>query len=313
MTRPHIIDTIVAAIAFFGVFYRAVRCWIVRRRVIVKRRRYEYQHQRMELIGAAMTKHATEHLQWYQEHKDDPLPPNPNALSHWFRLIQAAGLPVPKTIIIRGLSRAELWSMDDGARQENLINTIIPLVKSWGNEIGYPCFLRTGLSSFKHQWSKTCYLAGPDDAEKHVDNLCFSSLLNDLDCDEFVVRELLDTVWAFTAFDGMPVAREMRMFFEGGRVTGYQGYWPEDSILDPSRADWRGRLEAMQKFTDDEIARNAAMAELAGQAATLGGLCSQWSIDFLETKDRGWLLIDMADAEHSYRSPDFRPIPPKNG
>ena len=258
-------------------------------------------------LGDLMDAHAEAGLRFYNEKIKESLPMNPTRLSHWFPLVANAGLAVPRTIIVPGLSTEELWGIADGKRPASM-DRIADAINDAGDSVGWPCFLRTGLTSYKHDWQESCFLSSPLFTERHVANLCNFSMMADfigLDCSEFVVRELLQTVSSFAAFNGMPVAREVRFFFEGGRISGYQPYWPEESIETPSVEDWRSKLACVQTFTRDEIAHIAGFALIAGQAASTSGLCSDWSVDFLYVIDRGWMLIDMAEAGNSYRSPDF--------
>lgn len=240
---------------------------------------------------------------------------NPTMLSHWCPLIKAAGLPIPDTTIIPGLTAEETWDWADGDAPPSSLGKIAETVRAAGEAYGFPCFLRTGLTSGKHDWNDTCFLRDPRTVEAHLYQLvefsCMADLIG-LECSEFVVRKLLPSISVFTAFKGMPVAREIRYFYEGGRISGWAPYWPADSIQNPSRDDWRERLEVLQAFTSRDLETTAALAERAAVAASSGGLCADWSIDLLHVRDGSefgaWFVTDMADAARSYRSPDFRKV-----
>ena len=240
---------------------------------------------------------------------------NPTMLSHWCPLIKAAGLPIPETTIIPGLTPEETWNWTDGIVPPSL-GRIAETVRAAGEAYGFPCFLRTGLTSGKHVWNDTCFLRDPRAVEAHLFQLVQFSCMVDftgLECSEFVVRKLLPSISVFTAFNGMPVAREIRYFYEGGKLSGFQPYWPADAIQNPSKKEWRERLETLQTFTPRDFATTAPLAERAAMAAASGGLCSDWTVDLLHVRDGSdfgaWVVIDMAAATQSYRSTDFSELP----
>lgn len=220
-----------------------------------------------------------------------------NCLSYWFPIIESAGLPVPKTRIVRtdlylGEGWPEATSSEDRQKFLDEFGTAC-------DEIGFPCFIRTGLFSDKWSWSESCYLYSKQYLTTHVDKIALESQLVDfigLATDVWVARELIPTTPLFHAFRGcMPVVREFRFFVRDGAVEHIQPYWPEDSIRQPSAPDWKERLHAASQLTGDEERELTRLAIQAG--VSVGGY---WSIDFLQASDGNWWLTDMALGENSF-------------
>ena len=216
-------------------------------------------------------------------------------LAEWYPLLVAAGIPTPATLIVR--TELDLTPLLDGEEPEGFSDFLAELAAA-AETIGYPLFLRTGYGSGKHEWRDTCFVPAPADLGQHVFALLEWSNLVDLfglPTGTWVVRELLPTEAAFTAFGGMPITRERRYFVEDGQILGFTPYWPPEAIVAPSVPDWRERLDAINQMSDGEIAELSALA-IRVSAAVPGA----WSVDFLWVPDRGWLAIDMAHAEASF-------------
>jgi hypothetical protein len=199
----------------------------------------------------------------------------------------------------RGLYQA-FDGKEIGAAAEQWIESALkPAVES----IGVPCFLRTGQTSNKHNWKRTCYL---DTVERpqllgHVLNIIEFSEICDMigiPWNVWAIRELLPTRHLFrcTAYGDMPAVREFRFFVSDGEVRYNQPYWPKEAIEDgkPDCADWEALYPELIEWTDRE---SQAVHELATKAAA--AVTGQWSIDILDTT-RGWYITDMAIAENSW-------------
>ena len=231
-----------------------------------------------------------------------------NCLSFWFPKIEAAGLPVPRTRIVRMPHKAQKawWA---GVDNETPAPSEVAAWNGFTDEIasaaeavgGYPCFLRTGHTSGKHGWSRTCHLASRADIASHVSAVIEYSEMAGLigpPWDVWAVRELLPTVPIATCprYRDMPVCREFRFFVEDGRVRCWHPYWPREA-LERGHADLSdAQYEALCRLDDPDPL--IALASHAGQA--VGGA---WSVDLLDTT-RGWVLIDMAEAGKSWHWPD---------
>ena len=223
-------------------------------------------------------------------------------MSYWLPKLEAAGLPVPRTTLVP-MSRAafrDVFNVFDGKPLEDPANEFLQELGAAAAEIGYPVFLRTGMTSGKHSWSRTCYLAYPERLLSHVASLIeFSECVSfvGLPCSWWAVRELLPTMplAACPNYDGMPVCREFRCFVLDGAVRCLHPYWPTEALERGGVANAAQVAERLSECFDEEEVR--ALAARAG--AAVGGA---WSVDVLET-ERGWFVTDMAEAEKSWHWP----------
>lgn len=226
---------------------------------------------------------------------------NQACLSNWFPKIEAAGLPVPKTHIIR-TSVSLLSMLDDGCEVvgfESLITQIQAMVR----DVGPPAFLRTGQTSGKHEWDRCCYLssANRETIQKHVLSLVEYSEMVDflgLPTDVWVVREYLPVkpIFRCLRYGNFPVVPEWRVVVNGGKFLYTQPYWPDGALEEgqPDDPDWKQVAEIAFTLSLDDWSEVKRLAERAGHA--VGG---KWSVDILLT-DRGFFVTDMAPAEISY-------------
>ena len=221
-------------------------------------------------------------------------------LSYWFPKIQAAGLPAPKTKIIKATDAEyiDIYRLLGRQGLKGPGHTLISRIKSAADEIGYPCFLRTDHTSGKHDWEKTCYLANPGKLIDHIANIIYFWECVNISappCDVWAVREFLPTMplGVCKNYGNMPICREFRFFVNGPEVKCRHPYWPPKA-LEQGGAEYYDNFN-WKTFTRLPAGENLhGMASLAGNAA--GG---EWSIDFLETKN-GWFITDMAEAHKSY-------------
>jgi hypothetical protein len=228
-------------------------------------------------------------------------------LSYWFpRIKDLPGIRTPRTEIVFDAPIKALFFMlenpehEEQNKLEDQRQEFFVKLKAAADRIGYPCFLRTGHTSNKHYWKNTCYLEKQEDIPFHVAQLVEFSECADmmgLPYAVWVIRELLPTEPAFTAFSGqMPICREFRAFGRDGKTECIHPYWPEGSLENQVKTDhhWRTKLRKMSMLdakTDEGL--RAATAEVT---AALGGY---WSVDWLWTNN-GWYLTDMAEGEKSF-------------
>lgn len=240
---------------------------------------------------------------------------NKNCISYWFPRLQAAGLQVPKTQIVK--ADCELSSLLDGQIPDGFevfLAALTEAVKS----IGAPCFLRTGQGSGKHQWSETCHVTDIDLLSRHVAALVEWSHLVDfmgLPHNVWAVRELLPTtpIATLPMYKGFPLTREFRFFVSDGVVICHHCYWPKKAAEEgfdyadgaaglevddesPRKlpADWETAYQQMSILWPREAVELMKLASAAGKA-----LAGNWSVDILETK-RGWYITDVAEAARSF-------------
>ncbi len=222
-------------------------------------------------------------------------------LSYWFPKIKAAGLPVPETRIVSMPQEAfrDIFRLFDGEKPTGEMNPFLEEVKEAADLIGYPCFLRTGQTSGKHNWEKTCFIQSRKDIPSHVISLVeFSEMaqLMGLACDVWAVREYLPIIplAVCPSYSNMPVCHEFRFFVEDSSIKCSHPYWPLEALERGSvpKAERQHIYDKLCELPDPQPLEDIASA--AG--AAVGGA---WSVDILETK-RGWYLTDMAEAHKSF-------------
>ena len=226
---------------------------------------------------------------------------NPTRLTYWFpRLQSGIAFLLPRTEIIQPFSTLMVIAAveDREADASRLFSILIERVKRAGDRLGWPCFLRTDMTSSKHSWRDTCFLESGDVnlIGRHISNLVI-----DAECMgapfslALVVREMLSTEPAFHAFHGrMPITKERRYFVKDGEVTCHHPYWPARSIARPSVEDFEPLLREINAESEAEIKLLSSMSRKVSEMVP-----GAWSVDWLHTT-RGWYLIDMALAESSW-------------
>ena len=225
-----------------------------------------------------------------------------SALSYWFPKIRDAGLPVPKTHMLRMGKETE--------EQIYLALRDLPFVKEWVDQfclaihgaatnVGYPAFLRTDHTSDKHSWKDSCFLRYHIYIRYHLFAIVeFSSMADmiGLPCDRWAVREYLPIkpLGHCPLYKDMPVCREYRFFVTGGRVDCWHPYWPKEAIIEGGLSEKEIDIEALHAEPPGKLFQ---LAESAGRA--VGG---SWSVDILDT-EKGWYITDMAEAWESWHWP----------
>jgi hypothetical protein len=228
--------------------------------------------------------------------------PDPNSALLWFPPVAEAGLPVPRTEFVQ-YDPSSLWPLLDGQPMNGF-----PLgeLRNACERIGYPAFLRTDLASAKHYGPKAFRVARPDRLEECIFRTFEDNCLKDLSggTQAFMVREYLSIDSMFTAFGGLPIGREWRVFADqdGGRCHHF--YWPEDAFSYERNlpATWQADLAIAATSLDEE--RRASLYDMAHRAVRAIGY-SAWSVDFALDTSGKWWLIDMATAARSWH-PDCR-------
>ena len=236
-----------------------------------------------------------------------------NDLASWYPLLLATGAPTPRTIIVR--ARHDLERLLDGGPDATYADGILDDHRAFvarmtkaAEVFGFPCFLRTGHGADKHSYRRTCRLECADNIESHVMALvewsACASLVS-LPTATWAVREWLDLDAAFTAFDGLPIATEVRAFIGGGAMRCWHGYWPvtaltgRTEISDPA---WRAHLARARRTAEREQKEWRPMVE------TIAAAFGSWSVDLCRTRKGVWYVTDMARAEDSYHGPCKRKL-----
>ena len=222
-----------------------------------------------------------------------------NCLSYWFPKIASAGLPVPKTEVIK--TDVELRQLLD-AREPEGYGEFLDLLVAAGDRVGWPMFLRTGLTSGKHRWKRSCYVSECEELSSHVFVLVEHSEMCGflgLPYQVWAVREMLPTKVGckMSAYGDMPLCREYRLFTKDCEVQCIHPYWPHDAVAKgvPDDVCWHAVLHGQH------IMREGDQLVLIALAQKVAAACpgDDWSVDILETR-RGWVITDMALAAESF-------------
>lgn len=226
---------------------------------------------------------------------------NPNSALIWFPTIEAAGLPVPRTVMIPYNHQA-CASIFDGV-QSYEFDRLMLAVSDASKCIGYPVFIRTDLSSAKHSGPRVFRAESEYDISR-----CLAFTIEDNEMKfwteqhgpaAIMVREWLSLHSTFTAFNGLPIAREFRLFADSRTVLCAHPYWHPEAIEEHcDDPDWREKLAVLNEMPGN-YGELCAMAMQA--AAACGG--DRWSVDFAMDRDGKWWLIDMARMENSWHWP----------
>lgn len=230
---------------------------------------------------------------------------NQNSALIWLPKIVEAGLPTPRTEIVH-YDHRDVCHPFDGCDVSKIGDLEAKVIVALRN-VGYPAFIRSDLSSAKHE--------GPDAYRIDDREGIAPALFRTIEDNEskfwlepsthgpkaILVREWLDLDGAFTAFCGHLIAREWRFFATNKEVLCFHPYWPEDAIeffgLDEPEG-WREQLRKTHEIPENlnDLKRMAIAAATAyGQTA---------SVDFAMDKSGKWWLTDMATAGDSWHWPD---------
>ena len=233
-----------------------------------------------------------------------------NCLSYWFpKLASAIPSQVPLTEIIR--TDCDLMQLLDGQTPDGFTEFISTL-RAACDRIGYPAFLRTGHTSNKHSWDKTCHVLRESKIGNHVAALVeFSECCGivGMPYNVWAVREWLPGKIIGTAprYSRMPIRREFRIFIRDHMIECGHPYWPRKAIVrGECTKDVLTGLSAMNRLGED---REAVYGLVSRVAQEFDGY---WSVDVLAT-DRGWFVTDMARGEDSFHwesclhNPEGRP------
>ena len=241
---------------------------------------------------------------------DEPPVPQPrndelNSMCYWHPITEKLNVPQPETIILEIPDdfRESVFDCHGGDGEVSDWHELERCV----HDLEYPLFIRTDLSSGKHEFENTCYVK---DRESLLPNVCHLLIENagadilGLPFKALAIREYIQPASMFRAFSGnLPIGAEQRYFVEGGKVLCHHAYWPADAIRPPSHPyvlpdDWRGILEKLNNPTSDEMVLMEGYARLISKH-----MPGRWSVDFMKASNGIWHFIDMATADDSWHWP----------
>lgn len=223
---------------------------------------------------------------------------NPNSALIWLPAIQAAGLPVPRTEIVR-YNPQHLFPILDQQKYDDAFP--VDEMRGACERIGFPMFLRSDLSSAKHSGLKAWKVESQDQL---IGSVCRTFEDNELkwiasDTRAFLLREFLPLKHSFTAFNGLPIARERRFFVDQERVVCSHAYWPEKAFERQIGLPegWQADLAELSfPPTPGDLDMLHRLSLKAVRAIGSGA----WSVDWAQDVNGKWWLIDMATAESSW-------------
>lgn len=169
-------------------------------------------------------------------------------------------------------------------------------------------FLKTGSNAGKHSWSHTCLIKrefGADELEWLLYSQIEEQYMSGRGTTviDFVFRQMIPTNHVFTAFGkGLPINPEVRVFYVNGKVEYLHPYWPPSAIRTSER-NWEHKL---QKMNQDIWKQRELLSQMGQQVGEkLKSIYPNWSIDFLQDSKGKWWLIDVGEAEKSFRWDNF--------
>jgi len=229
---------------------------------------------------------------------------NPNSAVHWIDAAEKAcefgEVRTPETEIVEFDFMDSLSILDGDPAPDG-----IPIgeLDTAACDLGWPVFIRSDLTSAKHSGLDAVQACHADDVMPVVDSIMRDCARKSMQPSAFLVREWVDIDDAFTAFDGLPIGTEFRVFAGPEDVQCAHYYWPEDSIQKPSLSDgeWQAAREELAdvalpsavRLTAQEAARHANKHDLLDPMEI-------WSVDFALDENGDWWLIDMAVGADSW-------------
>lgn len=231
-----------------------------------------------------------------------------NSLLFWYPKVKDLGIRTPFTDFVN-LSKKELKEYYSGKGDTcslgRLGTEVAQLIK---DKFDLPVFVRTDQISNKHFWDKACYVDNLETLRSHLFEIICCSMMADflgaLPIEAIVVREYIPMDTRFRAFAGnMPVNPERRYFIRDGTVLCHHSYWIEGAIQEPLHnklpENWKELLREANMETDPEWQLLHNYARKIAKA--IEGF---WSVDFCLSKNKEWVLIDMAEGQKSWHPED---------
>ena len=214
-----------------------------------------------------------------------------NSLLYWYPKIKDIA-PTPKTEWIP-------YKFDISWFERGVSDEVVEKVKEIARRFGYPVFIRTDEASNKWSYKNSCYVESEDKVKEHINNLIEFTVMSDLSIKAIVVREFIELDWRFKAFWGeLPIAPEVRVMIRDGEVEEWFFYWPFDAIRNPS-VEWCDAAKYLLEMREIADAEQHEFLSIARKVAR--EFEGYWSIDFARKRGGGWILIDMALGDASWK------------
>lgn len=232
-----------------------------------------------------------------------------NSLTYWFPILEKIGMRVPKTLIVH-TGGVQILRLLDDEMPEGYMQFHKRLLEAV-RLIGFPCFLRTGMMSNKHDWKNACFITADSNLNTHLRSIIEMSAMANIaghpyDTTFWAVREMIKTEPLFHAFAGeMPITKERRIFIKNGEVLCNHPYWPHEAFENSAESipEYDKKMKELQHLPEDEERELKLMAEYIGRYFK-----GFWSADFLRDVEGKWWCTDMAVGERSYHFADCKKI-----
>lgn len=223
------------------------------------------------------------------------------SMTHWWPRVADLDVPTPQTVRVG----VEAVSIDDGApATDGTMSVEFPDKADLADAIetvgGPPAFVRSDQMSEKHRMDQGSKFTSADpeafgsNAWTLLERHLMAMGVPRPQC--YYVREWLDLNHAFTAFGGTAIASELRWFINDGEIHDVDFYWPADAIQRPDSETWREDLAALREHALNAVEVVEPYVQTVAEEFDSG----YWSVDFAETADNDWYLIDMARGEVSW-------------
>lgn len=234
-----------------------------------------------------------------------------SSMKTWWPRLKPLQVPTPTTVEVPGREgRMDLGTLPNG--DPDYLTCHVPdgmeRIRDAIVEVGGPdAFLRTDQASNKHDMDNGSRLTSldMDHVESHVWNVIShnkSAGFVGLPYDRFYVREWLDLHHPFTAFNGTPIAPEIRFFIYDGDIHSSGFYWERQALLDVSQDDWERTHTELKEYTFEDDRYDRAVQHVRSVADEFSD--GYWSVDFALTSDDEWYCIDMARGVASHHPPE---------
>ena len=211
---------------------------------------------------------------------------------------------LPKTVLV-DYSEEALSPSLAGTRTEEYERLYYEVESMILDHIGYPAFIRTDLTSAKHAGVKAYKIESCDDINHALlttlSQAQLKSYFSKVKSSAIMVREFIRVKHERTAFGGLPIGQEWRVFADQISEQCHHGYWPEEALSGHMDDGKEPSAPALTHPLGGWIYTDALDASaLAAKAMGAG----KWSIDFVkDVNDKVW-LVDMATAGNSYHHPE---------
>lgn len=216
-----------------------------------------------------------------------------NSMLYWWPLIKDLPIPKPWTILVEASWKVWVGLLDG----KPLPDAVVAELLSASTKTGFPLFMRTDLASAKHDYKWTCYVPDASHLFKNLGALIDCTVAQDLTPSAIALRRYIPLASTFTAWRGLPIARERRYFIKDGQVQCHHPYWPADAVAKgrPTVQHWQEELARLNYEDSSEVDRLTSCTTWVGQV-----VAGYWSVDFAYGQNGEWYLIDMAEGERSW-------------